>query len=629
MAVNGCNREMNKQFRQLYKFCTGLSFVRVKFCVLLTLTFLQGTLAADMNCASVRYTYEEKGVSVGQVPKDPLSGGHLTVCPQGPTCCTQEMETRLQQQSLREFDRAVKDSLSKLAGLLRTRATRFDEFFKKLLTQSKRDFHEMFKRTYGIIYEQHSYVFTDLFEELERYYARGNVALADALDNFFSVLYQKMFTVLNAQYQFEETYLRCVSEHMEELKPFGDVPHKLSIQLKRSFVATRTFAQALSVASDVVNNMVMIAPSQDCIRALTKMTGCPACQGLPELKACNNYCINVMKGCLAYHSELETDWNTFVDIMDKVAERLLGPFNIEMVVEPIDIKISEAIMNFQENGHEISQRVFSGCGKPLLGRRRRRDASELSFDTFNMGTDSDNLDDDDDDGGSGSAKLTKLIKDIKSKVQDSKMFWSHLPYQICNNDAVAASPAKEDSCWNGAMKARYEPQIIGDGISNQQSNPEVNVDVSHPSSLLNEQMFTLRLITSKLKSAFNGLDVDWMDMDPEDVSSGAGSGSGDGNTELEDDTEDGDVDEGSGDFDYGRGGSGGRPGGAGGGPYRPQGGDDIGRGATGPDRQRPKNTTSGSNGHIREPVISVTRAVTSYLLPIVVMWFGGIFSDWL
>lgn len=47
-----------------------------------------------------------------------------------------------------------------------------------------------------------------------------------------------------------------------------------------------------------------------------------------------------------------------VDAMEKVTDRLLGPFNIEMVVEPIDIKISEAIMNFQENGAEVSQKVF-------------------------------------------------------------------------------------------------------------------------------------------------------------------------------------------------------------------------------------------------------------------------------
>lgn len=43
----------------------------------------------------------------------------------------------------------------------------------------------------------------------------------------------------------------------------------------------------------------------------------------------------------------------------KVADRLLGPFNIELVVDPIDIKISDAIMNFQENGYEISQKVIT------------------------------------------------------------------------------------------------------------------------------------------------------------------------------------------------------------------------------------------------------------------------------
>jgi hypothetical protein len=57
---------------------------------------------------------------------------------------------------------------------------------------------------------------------------------------------------------------------------------------------------------------MQINPSPDCVRALTKMTGCPACQGLPELKACSNYCINVMKGCLAYQAELDADWNNFV-----------------------------------------------------------------------------------------------------------------------------------------------------------------------------------------------------------------------------------------------------------------------------------------------------------------------------
>lgn len=78
------------------------------------------------------------------------------------------------------------------------------DFFKDLLSQSRSEFHEMFKRTYGVIYEQNSYVFSDLFLELESYYARGKVDLAEAMDSFFNTLYQKMFTVLNSQYSFDD-----------------------------------------------------------------------------------------------------------------------------------------------------------------------------------------------------------------------------------------------------------------------------------------------------------------------------------------------------------------------------------------------------------------------------------------
>lgn len=78
------------------------------------------------------------------------------------------------------------------------------DIFRKLLLESKGQFHTMFMRTYGVIYQQHSYVFSDLFNELENYYARGRVDLLEVMDKFFSTLYQKMFTVLNAQYAFDE-----------------------------------------------------------------------------------------------------------------------------------------------------------------------------------------------------------------------------------------------------------------------------------------------------------------------------------------------------------------------------------------------------------------------------------------
>lgn len=76
------------------------------------------------------------------------------------------------------------------------------------------------------------------------------------------------------------------------------------------------------------------------------------------------------------YNELSAKFSYFSESIDKIADRLLGPFNIEAVVEPINIKISEAIMNFQENGATISEKIFVSCGKPNLERRRRTPTPE-------------------------------------------------------------------------------------------------------------------------------------------------------------------------------------------------------------------------------------------------------------
>ena len=48
------------------------------------------------------------------------------------------------------------------------------------------------------------------------------------------------------------------------------------------------------------------------------------------------------------------------DALKNLAKRLEGPFNIESVVDPIDVKISDAIMNLQENSVQVSSKVMDG-----------------------------------------------------------------------------------------------------------------------------------------------------------------------------------------------------------------------------------------------------------------------------
>lgn len=59
----------------------------------------------------------------------------------------------------------------------------------------------------------------------------GSVSLSEVLSDFWSRLVERLFSLVNPQYQFSDDYLECVSKHAEQLQPFGDVPRKLRGQV--------------------------------------------------------------------------------------------------------------------------------------------------------------------------------------------------------------------------------------------------------------------------------------------------------------------------------------------------------------------------------------------------------------
>lgn len=232
-------------------------------------------------------------------------------------------------QSRRHLDHFLKDSITKLSSLIDTRAKKFDGKpnsspftprshicppgqFRDMMNTSKIEFHEMFQKTYGKIYLQNSDVFSDFFKELEAYYKKGSTRLSDTLEAFFVVLYQRMFTVINAQYSFDEKYLDCVSGHMDDLKPFGDVPRKFTLQLKRSFIATRTYHKALSTAAEAARKLVNVGIDKECEKEVVRMRYCGSCSGLRGMGTCSNYCSTVLQGCLRHHVAFSAEWDNFV-----------------------------------------------------------------------------------------------------------------------------------------------------------------------------------------------------------------------------------------------------------------------------------------------------------------------------
>ena len=130
------------------------------------------------------------------------------------------------------------------------------DFFVNLLDSSLVEMHRMLVKRYGLLYEQNSQLFLDLFHDFEAYFKTGSVDLSDALDIFFETLFQRVFVLFNTQYVFDEAYEDCVAENTKSVAPFGDIPRRLAIQVKRSFVAARMFVRALALGRDLMVEMM-------------------------------------------------------------------------------------------------------------------------------------------------------------------------------------------------------------------------------------------------------------------------------------------------------------------------------------------------------------------------------------
>nr|XP_020642068.1 glypican-1 [Pogona vitticeps] len=463
------------------------------------------------SCSELRQLYGAKGFSPNVVPQAEISGEHLRICPQGYTCCTSEMEENFANKSRSEFEGMLKEAMRSVQIVLTAQYKNFDGYFQDLLNKSEKTLYDTFPGMYGDLYIQNIKLFKDLYSELRRYYRGSNINLEEALTEFWTRLLERLFKLMNPQYHLPDEYVDCMLKHSEQHKPFGEVPRDLKLKATRAFIAVRSFVQGLGVGNDVVRKVSQVPLSQYCNRAIMKLMYCAHCRGMSNVKPCNSYCHNVLKGCVANQADLDPEWKNLIDALLMVADRFDGPSNVDVVIGTIHTRIAEAISNMQENKESIKAKTFQGCGNPKSNpkasniedkKRRGKYVSEDKPSSLNS---------------------EKLVSDAKGKLREIRDFWVALPTTLCN-EKISSGSVSEDRCWNGMTKGRYLPDVMGDGLANQINNPEVDVDVTKPDTSIRQQIMQLKIMTSRLRNAYNGNDVDFQDTS-DDIS---GSGSGDG-----------------------------------------------------------------------------------------------------
>ncbi|XP_074120277.1 glypican-1 [Sminthopsis crassicaudata] len=463
------------------------------------------------SCAEVRQVYGAKGFSLSGVPQAEISGEHLRICPQGYTCCTSEMEENFANRSRSELEGALRETSRSVQVMLSTQLRNFDSHFQDLLNKSERALQDTFPGVHGDLYTQNARLFRDLYSELRRYYRGANINLEEALAEFWARLLERLFKQLHPQYVLPDEYLDCMGKQAEAYRPFGEAPRELKLRATRAFVAVRSFVQGLGVAIDVVRKVSQVPLGQECSRAIMKLLYCSHCLGVQSPQPCSGYCRNVMKGCLANQADLDTEWRNLLDSMLLVADKFDGQTSVESTIGTIHVRISEAIAALQDNKDTLTAKVFQGCGNPRVSgkgsggeEKRRRGKSVVEERPSGIG-------------------LEKLVSEAKAQLRDVRDFWVSLPGVLCTEKVAMSSPLDE-RCWNGMTKGRYLPEVMGDGLASQINNPEVEVDITKPDMTIRQQIMQLKIMTNRLRNAYNGNDIDFQDTS-DDIS---GSGSGDG-----------------------------------------------------------------------------------------------------
>jgi hypothetical protein len=123
-----------------------------------------------------------------------------------------------------------------------------------------------------------------------------------------------------------------------------------------------------------------------------------------------------------------------------------------MIVLPLDIQISDAIMTFQETGFRVTQKVFEICGTPRHMKKKRSAVNPADLETDTAVTFEDSLDSvipeeiammenlgpvmanprEHLKSNSRKSEFEKLISELRKIGIDSQGFWRHLPYVMCD-----------------------------------------------------------------------------------------------------------------------------------------------------------------------------------------------------
>lgn len=175
---------------------------------------------------------------------------------------------------------------------------------------------------------------------------------------------------------------------------------KLSKTIKQSLEFARTLLSSLSLSNEIFRNLTSQAsewmPNQSCHQALARMTICPQCYSSAALRSksgagfindhiliaqptCENYCLNVVRGCMNDIYELNRFWSDHINALTRFKTNMIQMNNIENVMSSLDEKLVNFMTKLnQQYSNNISSTSGIAVGTTINEQQRQAFESSVS-----------------------------------------------------------------------------------------------------------------------------------------------------------------------------------------------------------------------------------------------------------
>ncbi|XP_065569672.1 glypican-5-like [Artemia franciscana] len=508
--------------------------MKTRLLIVIAVVSAAQTYPRESSCKNLKDLFLSKGIIVTDLPEHPNEGLPSSVCQSEINCCSKKSEVELFSLSENSFRLALETSSALFKEVFSKSADSIEVELIRSIRLGANKTEAMFFQLYEQVAAIARIHIAKLFSEIERSLTAieeesetSKFNVEKVVASFFHDLYPKIYSnsrngvVLNnldVGKKFTDEFASCLRGAITEIRPFGEIPGRISATLTKSLEASRQPLLAIRLLVKTLDSTGNFEFTSECQAALVKSTYCAQCAGIPFRKVnwCRGLCMNVARGCLAITSEIDRPWNDLVEILTRVLSNLAdGQISLVDAMNGIDSRLSEALLYALEGGLMFDSKIRSICGEPKYTDQFINKSNKLleSEETISY---------DNDETGMNSNVLQEVLQGLLLTVSESKGYYANVADLLCSGKNEELPPSEEDSnCWNGWEVGEYSKTIGGIGITEQKYNPEMKFQETNATAIvadLNRKLQTARqMLASKL---FTSQDMDTF------LLSDQGSGSG-------------------------------------------------------------------------------------------------------